>query len=157
MPYTARPNKPILLKRLGLQPGVPLSRYLEKRGLGRYRGVGGRRGLGDATTDSALAEQADYGTAAPTPTIIAPPSAPSPFTTALAQSLPGLLSAWTTIGGRVIAPTVQYQGPGGVSYSAPAGSAAAGSLPLSLGSSSSMSLLLMGGAALLLVMFMAKK
>ena len=58
-----------------------------------------------------------------------------------------LANQWTKIGGQVIAPTVTYQrdAQGNLIYSAPAGSAAASSLPSSLGGSSS--LFLLGGLA----------
>jgi len=160
MPYSAYPNKPILPKRLALVPNV----RFQGPGLGRY----GRRGLGQDGTDSTtvLAPGVDTSNVPITnppsgyPVVVPPSSAPSPFTTALAQALPGLLKTWSDIGGKVIAPSVQYTGPGGVSYSAPAGSAAGAALPLSIGTIGTTSLLpilLIGGGLLLVVMFAGKK
>lgn len=158
--FQARPNTPILPRRLALVPGVPLSDALRQRGMGIVR----RRGLGQDYSESSspTAPLASAGTVDTSyiPSTTPTTSAPNPFTQALANAFPGLLQQWTTIGGRVIAPTVQYQGPGGISYSAPAGSAAASALPLSIGTlntTSILPILLLGGGALLLIMLATKK
>lgn len=149
--YQARPNKPILPKRLAI---------VSNRGMGLYR----RRGLGqDETTLGTGIDTSNVPITNPpsgyNPVVI-PPSTPSPFASALAQSLPGLLAAWTNIGGKVLAPSVQYTGPGGVSYSAPASSGAASALPLSIGTigtTSYLPILLIGGGLIALMIFAGKK
>lgn len=173
--YNPRPSGPILPSRLALVPGVRFagpfkSGGFERGGLGRYRGLGFvRRGLGDDGSDTVTTLSPGIDTsnvpitnpATGYPTVVPPASGTSdPFTNALAQSLPGLLSAWTQIGGKVLAPSVTYTGPGGVSYSAPAGSTAASTLPLSIGTLSSTSFLpiiLLGGLGLVLVLAFAGK
>jgi len=76
----------------------------------------------------------------------------------LGSTISNLLSQWTAIGSKVIAPTVSYTRlPNGqIVYSAPAGSAASSSLPLSLGTTSGRTLLLFGGAALLVLLLVSK-
>ena len=157
MPIIARPSRPILPKRLAMVPGIGLSGYIRaNRGMGRFR----NRGLGqDETTLPPGVDTSNVPVTNPLGgyPVASPASAPNPFTTALAQSLPGLLSAWTTIGGRVIAPSVQYQGPGGVMYSAPAGSGGA-AIPFLPGTTSSyLPLLLIGGGLLVVFLMMGKR
>ena len=158
MAYQAYPNKPILPKRIAMMPGIRLS------GLGAYRRF---RGMGQDDSVTTLSPSVDTSNVAITnppggyPVLDATQVPASPFTQALASSLPGLLAAWTNIGGKVLAPSVQYTGPGGVSYSAPASSAAAGALPFSVGTLQSTSLLpillLVGGGLALLFVFSGKK
>lgn len=165
----------ILRKQVWDQDGNPIPDQAPRfKGLHGYRGMRGYmggagfpiglRGLGQLTTVDASGNIIDENgnilgnvsstpnTGINVPTTPTGSTAPNPFLTSLASSVPGLLQSWTTIGGRVLAPTVQYTGPGGVTYSAPAGSAAAFPPSLSsLGSSSLLPILLIGGV---LVLFM---
>jgi hypothetical protein len=167
----ARPNTPILPKRLALVPGVGFGSYIRRRGLGQNGSV-------DTIVDPATGNVYDTsgnllsGTVSlpsafgpvPTPAPTAPtgPSAASTLENALAQSSPGLLAAWTKIAGNVIAPQVQLQtGPGGTSYSAPAGSAAAAAgipgIPAFGNIGSMLPLLLLGGVVIFLFVGMSKR
>lgn len=165
--YAARPNRPKLPRMLALVPGVPFSNERQRQGLGRYRrGMGHFRGLGqdDGTNTVQLDPTLDtsnipIGNIGPYPTAVpSTPSAPSPW----ASIIGNLANQWTTIGGRVIAPTTTIQGPGGTLITTPSSSlsqlgGATSLLPASLSSGGLLPILLLGGGLLLIVMMANKK
>lgn len=146
--YQARPNKPILPKRLMLVSNAGLSGY--RRGMHGYR-----RGLGDDsvtvldpgvdTSNIPITNPGVYPGLTPTP----PPSGGINWN----SLLPGLLNSWTTIAGRVIAPTTQITGPGGTSITTPAGSPLPNTALLPGTLTGSGTLLAVGAAVLVLVLF----
>lgn len=171
----ARPNTPILPKRLMLVRGV---------GFGAVRRpMRFRRGLGqDETDESGLEALNEAATASvtgmPISAIITPTSPtylsnPTPVTNTSGQpstvgaELTNLASQWTGIASKVLAPTVTYTGPGGVTYSAPATASPSATIgiptslsQLSTSAGSLLPLLLiggLGGLAIFLIMGLSKR
>lgn len=166
--YQARPIAPILPKRLALVPGVGFSGYKRRRGLGQ-----------DTTStdylDQTLPLTSDIPAVSPTalynPASYGSPSTMNPFTSALANATPGLLSQWTQIGSNMLAPTTQIQGPGGTVITTPSSNAPAvlgpfGAMGVTGGGgaallasqqfSSFMPIILIGGLAVVLIMVMGR-
>ena len=74
------------------------------------------------------------------------------------NELNSLLNSWTTIAGRVIAPTTTYTGPNGVTITTPSSSTAASSLlSTSIGGISMSTILLLAGAAVMVMVFASKR
>lgn len=137
MAYQARPNKPILPKRLAIVSSRGVSGYVR------------RRGMGQTAADSiAMAEQADYGTIpASTPVQVSAPG----FN--WAGTIGGLLNSWTQIASNVIAPrNTITTGPGGTAVNVAAGSPLPGGAlltPSLAGVTSSPLLWIVGGGVLI--------
>ena len=157
--YAARPDRPILPKRLAMLPGIGLSGYIRgNRGLGVIRG-GRNRGLGDDIT--VLNPSLD-----PTQVPITNPGGVYPVSTPVQVSGPGfnwsgtiggLLNQWTQIASNVIAPrNTITTGPQGTSVNLAAGSslpAGAFALPGAVGGIGVGTILI--GGVVLVALFMA--